>query len=106
MVRARFVCALFTRFVCTADGNQVRLREARVTRGGRGYGTRCASCLGCAPLDLRSYSTGQRCAHRLPIMLVPRACGYIVCAGAVLRTLAVAWVTRLWVVSIHGRRSG
>ena len=105
MVRARFVCALFTRFVCTAGGNQVRLREARVTRGARGYGTRCVPCLGCAPLELRSYSTGQRCAHRLPIMLVPRACGYIVCAGAVLRTLAVAWVTRLWVVSIHGRRS-
>ena len=72
---ARFVCALFTCFVCTAGGNQVRLREARVTRGARGYRTRCAPCLGCVPLDLRSYSTGQRCGHRLPIMLVPRACG-------------------------------
>ena len=38
MVRARFVCALFTRFVCTAGGNQVRLREVRVTRGGAGTG--------------------------------------------------------------------
>ena len=115
MVRARIVCALFTRFVCTAGGNQVRLREARVTRGGAGTGpgvrrvwgvrrlVACrvlgandewgVPCLVCALLHLRPCISVKRCVG-LPFAAdCDRAVHMGIgcsCAGLVLRTLVVA----------------